>query len=288
MRKLQKPTDLPLDVLLTCISNYENKDLTKRIKSIGHKIVEDSEVFEQKVKSKELHTLEPYDGILGIVTTQEMKNVYNDKLVKKGQPGRDIYDRILNAPKLKKCPLCGIRVVSTLDHHLPKAKYPALAVTPINLIPSCFDCNKTKTSTRPLTAEEETLHPYFDNVEDDLWLKAEVIHQFPVGFKFSVEQPYNWDDLKYKRVKKHFKTYELGPLYSIFAAEEYSIRDLTLNRIFDKSGSKELRLQLEDYAESAEKVHLNSWQSAMYRALEKSEWYIQEYFLSDQHKKYIE
>jgi hypothetical protein len=65
------------------------------------------------------------------------------------------------------------------------------------------------------------------------------------------------------------------------------MRDLTLNRIFDKSGSKELRLQLEDYAESAEKIHLNSWQSAMYRALGESDWYIQEYFLIDQQKKYI-
>ncbi|MGX1196002.1 HNH endonuclease [Metabacillus sp. SLBN-84] len=285
MRKLKKPKDLPLDVLLTCISNYENSDLKNRMKSIGHKIVEDSEIFEQKVKSKELHTLEPHDGILGIVTTQEMKNVYNDKFAKKGQPGRDIYDRILNTPILKKCPLCGIRVVSTLDHHLPKAKYPSLSVTPINLIPSCFDCNKTKTATRPLTAEEETLHPYYDDIEDDLWLKAEVINNIPIAFKFYVEKATNWDELKFRRVKNHFKTYKLGPLYSIFAAEEFSIRDLTLNRIFDNAGSKELKLQLKDYAESAEKIHLNSWQSAMYRALENSNWYTKEYFLLDQQKK---
>jgi hypothetical protein len=284
MRKLQKPTDSPLDVLLKCIRNYEDQDLINRIKSVGDKIVEASNEFEEKVKSKSLHTLMPHDGVLGIVTTKEMKNVYNDKFAKKGQPGRDIYDRILNAPKLNKCPLCGSGVVTTLDHHLPKAKYPALAVTSINLIPSCSDCNKTKTATRPLTAEEETLHPYFDDVEDDLWLKAKVIEQNPIGFKFYVVQPENWDDLKFKRVKNHFKTFKLGRLYSIFAAGEISLRELTLNRIYDISGSQGLILQLEDYAESSEKVHLNSWQSAMFRALEKSEWYTQKYFFPEEQK----
>ncbi|WP_419880601.1 hypothetical protein ACN6MY_13185 [Peribacillus sp. B-H-3] len=176
-------------------------------------------------------------------------------------------------------------MVSTLDHHLPKAKYPALAVTPINLIPSCYDCNKTKTAARPLRAEEETLHPYFDDIEDDLWLEAEVLPQKPLGFKFYVERPDNWDELKYKRVKNHFSTFKLGPLYSIFAAEEFSMRDLTLKKIFDKSGPTELKTQLEDYVESTERVHLNSWQSAMFRALARSEWFIRNYFLSKQQKK---
>lgn len=278
MRKLKKPNDLPLDVLLTCIKNYNNEDLVKRLSSISQEIVDASDIFEQKVKSKELHTLEPHDGISGIVTTQEMKNIYNDKLAKKGQPGRDIYDRILNAPKHKKCPLCGIGIVTTLDHHLPKAKYPSLAITPVNLIPSCADCNKTKTAVRPYKAEEETIHPYYDDIETDLWLKAEVINQKPLGFKYYVNKPDNWDDLKFKRVKNHFNTFKLGPLYSIFAAEEFSLRELTLNKIFEKSGSLGLKLQLEDYAESSERVHLNSWQSAMFHALEKSDWYTHEYF----------
>lgn len=282
MRKVQKPKDSPLDVLLTCISNYQDSNLENRIKSIGPKVVEDSEIFEDKIKNQSLHTLKPHDGIWGIVTTQEMKDVYNNKFAKKGQPGRDIYDRLLNAPKLNKCPFCGFRVVSTLDHHLPKAKYPTLAVTPINLIPSCFECNKTKTAVRPLTPEEETLHPYFDNVEDELWLKANVIEQVPIAFEYYVDKPDIWDDLTFQRVRNHFKTFELGPLFSIFAAGELPMRELTLSRIYNKSGSDSLRLQLKDYAESTEKVHLNSWQGAMFRALEKSDWFTEEYFYHQQ------
>ncbi|UZJ79566.1 HNH endonuclease [Fictibacillus sp. KU28468] len=278
MRKVKKPSDLPKDVLLTCISNYQDEDLITRMESAARHIVAASDLFEEKVTSKTLHTFEPHEGVSGIVSTQEMKNVYNDKLAKKGQPGRDIYDRILNAPKLNKCPICGHRVVSTLDHHLPKAKFPALSVTPINLIPSCFDCNKTKTAARPLSAEEETLHPYFDDVEEDLWLKAKILEVKPIAFIFFVTQPENWDDLKYMRAKNHLKIFELGRLFSINAAEEYTMRELTLKRIYSKAGSEGLKIQLQDYAESAEAVHLNSWQSAMFRALEDSNWYLNNYF----------
>lgn len=283
MRKVQRPSDLPKDVLLTCISNYEDEDLVTRMESAAPYIVAASDLFEEMVISKTLHTLEPHDdeGVSGIVSTKEMKNVYNDKLVKKGQPGRDIYDRILNAPKLNKCPICGHRVVSTLDHHLPKAKFPALSITPVNLIPSCFDCNKTKKVAIPSSPEEETLHPYFDDVEGDLWLKAEILEGRPIGFKFYVTQPDNWDDLKYMRARNHLKIFELGRLFSINAAEEYSMRELTLKRIYGKSGSEGLKTQLQDYAESAEAVHLNSWQSAMFRALEGSNWYLEEYFATE-------
>ncbi|WP_419880602.1 hypothetical protein ACN6MY_13190 [Peribacillus sp. B-H-3] len=68
MRKLQKPKFTPLNVLLTCISNYEDDDLVKRMKSIGNKIEEASNTFEKKVKSKTLHTLEPHEGVSVIVT----------------------------------------------------------------------------------------------------------------------------------------------------------------------------------------------------------------------------
>src|SRR5262245_19880217 len=79
----------------------------------------------------------------------EMVAVYDNRLVKKTAPGRRIYDKIFTSAPNDKCPLCGHRNVKTLDHYLPKALFPALTVTPINLIPACSDCNKAKLSTAP-------------------------------------------------------------------------------------------------------------------------------------------
>ena len=47
-------------------------------------------------------------------------------------------------------------------------------------------------------------------------------------------------------------------------------------KIFTKSGPIAVREQLLDYADSSEHVHLNSWQTALYRALASSEWYCTE------------
>ena len=272
MRKLKKPTDLPKDVLLTCISNYQSKELKKRLTSYTEEITKASKIYEEKVKDTSLHTILVQEEEEGIVRKSEMIKVYDDKFSKKGQPGRTYYDKLKAAPRLKKCPLCGYRIVSTLDHHLPKTKYPIFAVTPVNLIPACFDCNKIKEAANPKSAEEETLHPYFDDIETELWLEADVIVGNPIGFRFFVGKPTNWDEIKIKRVKHHFEFFDLGELYSSYAAEEISLRQYSLVNIYEKAGAKGVRAQLLDFKNSSERVYLNSWQTAMYRALANSDW----------------
>ena len=98
----------------------------------------------------------------------------------------------------------------------------------------------------------------------------------PIGFRFYVEKHSSWDEIKMKRVEHHFKTFRLGQLYSSHAAEEFTIRYISLSRIFRKSGPIELKNQLIDFAESSESAHLNSWQSAMYRSLANSAWFCNE------------
>jgi 5-methylcytosine-specific restriction endonuclease McrA len=142
MRKLEKPTDLPTEVFLECISNYRDKDLKTRLSSYTDEIKRVAETYEKKVQNASLHTLATQDKEDGVVKKSDMIDVYKNKFSKKGQPGRTYYDKLMAIPKSKKCPLCGQRVVSSLDHHLPKTKYPVLSVTPVNLVPACSDCNK--------------------------------------------------------------------------------------------------------------------------------------------------
>ena len=48
------------------------------------------------------------------------------------------------------------------DHYLPKSKYPLLALSFYNLIPSCPQCNHLKQDKIGMV-----IHPYFDSIEDD-------------------------------------------------------------------------------------------------------------------------
>lgn len=66
--------------------------------------------------------------------------------------------------KLTICPACGeLGRPNTLDHYLPKGKYPHFCVTPANLFPMCDACQKAKLEkTGSVNEPRFFLHPYFD------------------------------------------------------------------------------------------------------------------------------
>lgn len=273
MRKLRKPLDDSRAVFLTCISRVRNPDLRSRLESIQNSIVTASQDFDIAASTNSLHTLSTQNDIDGIITQQEMSDVYTNRMAKKGAPGRVFYDQLLAVPEHGRCPLCGQRVVSTLDHHLPKKHYPALSVVLTNLVPACADCNKTKIDIIPGNSGEETIHPYFDDVDTDMWLYAKVFETSPAVILFYVNPPENWNATKTRRLKHHFKLFKLSSLYSSQAATELiNIRD-RLSDLFDEAGDLAVREHLRDEARSRESAYLNSWQTAMYRALANSEWY---------------
>ncbi|WP_230459793.1 hypothetical protein, partial [Sansalvadorimonas verongulae] len=84
----------------------------------------------------------------------------------------------------------------------------------LSLIPACKDCNTTKNDDIPTSPEDETIHPYYDDIENDTWLKARVIEDHPVSVTFLVTEENNFDQLLNRRIKKHFEVFHLGLLYS--------------------------------------------------------------------------
>lgn len=65
------------------------------------------------------------------------------------------------------CPMCGGQDPGTLDHYLPKKKFPEHALLPYNLVPAC-SCNtkRTKAFADPI-AGVRILHPYYDDCLND-------------------------------------------------------------------------------------------------------------------------
>ena len=70
------------------------------------------------------------------------------------------------------CPACGeLGRPNTLDHYLPKGRYPHFCVTPANLFPMCDACQMAKLEkTGTLDEPRFFLHPYFD-----IFIKEQVI-----------------------------------------------------------------------------------------------------------------
>ena len=282
MRKLAKPTEDAKTVFLNCISAIDDIDLKRRLTNCADLIENEEENFKDKIKVNELYTLpqtksrkktKSFRVIDGWVTVDEMKNVYSNQFVPAGSPGRQLYDKILFQPLNSKCPFCFHRLVSTVDHYLPKAYYPLLSVVPINLVASCKDCNTGKLADRPTCSTEEILHPYYDNVEDDLWLKARVQHTIPATVDFFVNSPDFWTTNLQERVKFHFKVLDLNDLYSTESATELINIKHQLQEQFDSGGSNAVKIHLQDAAQSRRRAYLNSWQTALYAALSTDSWF---------------
>lgn len=202
------------------------------------------------------------------VTAKEMTWLYENKMVGKTAPGRAVYDAIRTASPQGRCPLCGHRDVTTVDHYLPKSAYAALAVNPANLIPACSECNRAK-----LATVLDILHPYYDNVERERWLSASVLETSPPTVQFAVQPPQSWPSGLADRVHRHFAIFQLGPLYSMQAARLISGIKAYLDLLLRDSGSAAVRDHLRQMEESLRKDGLNSWQGACYGALAASHWF---------------
>lgn len=276
MRSLAIPSRDARSTLELCADNVRDKDFAKRLRSVASDVEAAEKKYKVQGTKASLYTIAEATTVAGRVSLEEMKTLYKGTLSRLDSTPRHIYDEIKAAPRNGICPLCGQRVVTTLDHYLAQSKHPALAVTPVNLVPSCADCNKAKLNMQPTSASEQTLHPYFDNVDDRVWLSASVVEGAPPALLFSANPPPEWDDVKRERILTHFRTFGLGSLYTTHAAEELLNIRYTLALIAGRAGADGLRAHLREQAESRQAVAKNSWQSAMYEALGNSEWFCEE------------
>lgn len=271
------PLDTTEEIFSTCISNLRDNAKKQKFLACKNHIVLAANDFNEKVHIHQVHTIEQTEDIAGIVTKSEMTDLYDNKMAKKSSPGRKYYDKIISSPRNGICPLCGQRVASTLDHYLPKKKYPSLAITPTNLIPACKDCNTGKGETYFKSGEDETLHPYFDDVENNPWLYAQIIEEEEITIIFEVRQPQPWSKFLYARVVNHFNLFKLNSLYSTHAVEELMGNRRLFVTIYNRTGPTGISEHLKECYMSHRNIYLNSWKTAMYRALYESQWFCEEW-----------
>jgi hypothetical protein len=257
----------------TCISRVRDLHLRRRLISVRPDIEAAAADYELKAADGDLHLIVTADSVAGVVKKCEMVRVYDQRMASKNGPGRGIYDRIKLLPKGDRCPFCDQRNVSTLDHILPKALFPALAVVPLNLVGACLECNKVKLSAVPAAPEETVLHPYFDDIRQEQWLKAQLVHQNPCAIIFRVAPPADWSAVTAARVKSEFNLLGLSSLYSSEAAREISNIRYNLRMYFESGGRDAVRDELLRQWHSRHKNRLNSWQTATYEALSNDVWF---------------
>lgn len=251
----------------TCVSESRGK-MKAKLAAIKPKVVQASGEYGLAAANNRLHQI-ALSGDVDDLTKNQLSDIYTERMVK--GPGRPYYDRIfVSSPT---CPLCGVGGTGTLDHHLPKKQYTLLAVAPGNLVPSCERCQKEKLTARPTIAEEETLHPYFDDFESQTWLKAAVDPTAGAAFVFSAAPPAAWGPTVAARLQHHLVTFGLGRLYSLNAANHLSGIRQSLVTLHAAGGAEAVRAEMNARAVSWEANLKNTWEGAMHRAAGESQWF---------------
>lgn len=275
MRKIPKPNLIAREVFLTCASAISDVELKSKLEQLSPTIDNDSLEYAKKAKTANLYTIPPILKedifVTQNVTKDELKDLYTKQMVPQSKPARKIYDELRSSAPYNKCPFCGFGQVNTLDHYLPKAKYPLYSVFPENLIPSCNTCNHGKSTSSAKSKDEQCLNPYFDELFffQDQWIFAKLAER---RIEYYVDPPECWDEVSVKRATKHFEEFGLAERYSIEAGEELAnIKDI-VSRLFGDNDEATKKYLIE-CANSYYSKHPNSWKTSMYQALAKSDWY---------------
>lgn len=273
MKNLPEPIFGAREVLDSCAGSIRDAELSARLQLVVPTMEAAEEKYRCLAPESRLFEIAATTTVDGVVTATEMSTLYKGTFSKSGSRNRHFYDRLKLAAPNGICPLCGQRAVKTLDHYLPKAQHPSFAVTPLNLVPACSDCNKLKLDRVADSMADQTLHPYYDDVSDAAWLAAEVMEANIPAVIFSACPPVQWDAVKRQRLLAHFRTFGLGELYAVQASAEMVNIRYALSEAAQSSGADGVKAFLLLQARSRTKADANSWNAALYRALSESSWF---------------
>ncbi|MFD9047954.1 HNH endonuclease signature motif containing protein [Streptomyces zaomyceticus] len=289
MRRLDPPQLGALEAFRMCISTSISQPMWKLLSSYELRVVVAADAYERACQTSTLHLLNPahFSPLPEKEHDKKALIAMYDQRMQKEQPGRPVYDEARN--RKGKCPICGVGRVRQVDHHLPKSIYPYLATVPINLLPICGDCNYEKRNKAPTRYAEQALHPYFDDIDGDRWLRARLLTLDANGepydaspsekpedwrFEFYVDKPSSWDKQHTERVKHHFsKTYRLGDIYEDQAANDIPGLELAFEEVFEVGGASDVRAYLLGLARTRAHQQKNSWMVALYEALADHDWF---------------
>lgn len=289
MDKLTKPSksieDFYLDLIAGKRNNEKNNFLKNRLNDIKDLLVLEEKKYIESATNRTLYTFKEHSIIeinesSEVVIKDEMESLYEQDFVSKpssGKIGREIYDYLKSLALDETCPYCSVTKVSTIDHYLPKVKFPKFAVTPANLVPCCRDCNSAKGDKFYGLQSRMFIHPYFEDVGNFIWLKCTVVEGFwPINFRYEVEVLNDSNKILYQRICNQYNMLDLYNILSNKANRFFRYRIKSIIKNYKVGGINLVIEYLQEAEESCKYVDLNSWEACMYNALLNSTWFLTE------------
>lgn len=283
MKKIDKPIMIYTDVLDACIGSMQagsSKDLFTSKKSV---FIESSDLYEDLGSTNRLENFVNHSPQVTTIPAEREEIVKLYEKFKSNKEPSVFHEELLLMTN--KCLYCNMVVPESLDHYLPKRKFPLLSINPLNLIPSCFGCNNRLNAVSG-RGEALVIHPYFNEIDmiyDQQWIFATLPEDQPfftndesmvIELRFHTNfDAINVDNIIKTKLKFQFEIL-IRDRYEAEAAEVISSE---INRLRDYSGTDNTR-------RNENKRHLlrkskyftaNSYNNVIYKALSDSESFLQ-------------
>ncbi|BCG63857.1 MAG: hypothetical protein methR_P1600 [Methyloprofundus sp.] len=219
MKRLAPPNISFNDMLVKCSEGMEQVNVRNNFISVFPTFYVKEQQYQALSLAGNLYTYAKVNPlanatlVVGHLTKRKLVNLYENNLRDKDKPARDYYDALLISSG-ERCPFCGdIGHTKNLDHFLPKAHFPEFSVMPLNLVPSCRDCNMgEKGQSYATVADEQALHPYVDKAifYQEQWVFADYIDEDDGAFRYYINCPDTWSQEDKNRAANHFNSLALG------------------------------------------------------------------------------
>lgn len=242
---LNEPSITYQQALEACIVRDKTSALAQKINSSMILLLANGDTYTKLVQTFTFNTLDlsrksKESLVLSNLKTEEFKYLYNERFAKATAPAKYLYDELIASAK-GSCPYCGgLGQPKNLDHFVPKSKVPQFSILPLNLIPSCRDCNMgSKGDNFSGEEQEQIIHPYLDKTHffEEQWIFAKYIQNDsePNEIQYYVNPPSQWSDEDKKRVLTHFKDFGLAERFSIASSSGLASTEAQIQSCIDKS-----------------------------------------------------
>lgn len=273
MNLLSKPTVTTLESFRACIASVrpEKKLLYQKVEKA---IIDEADLYDKHAAEFIAYTpnTSTFVGSQDSgINKGEMVALYEQKMAHPKGSARHIYLQLRDAAE--ECPFCESADADTLDHYLDKAVYPALAISPVNLIPACLRCNKNKNDNLKSHHTEHPIHPYYDDLEAYRWLQAAIIEETPARAQYFVATDLKISPPLRRRIAQQFEILDLDIRFSARFDSLLRGRNKLMRDLFDNTNSAQLRQYILSVEESEREKKQNSWQAVAYAAMAMSDFF---------------
>lgn len=135
------------------------------------------------------------------------------------------------------CQYCAINSINTLDHILPKEKFPEFVVHPKNLFPACSLCNGKKSTKFVNNGIPEFLNLYLHDLPKVQYLFTEVIlDKNTFNVRFYLKNINSIDPHIFEIIENHYRNLDLLSRYEKQASSIISIfEDTIISNLADQT-----------------------------------------------------